>query len=265
MTYRRARHSLGFSFLVLSLLIALAGILPAQRTRNPVILKGRVVDAQGQPAGGVTVSAFWAMREGKPTPLQGTTSGADGHFECPVPFAGKRALALTAIDSESRRGATVYVPPDGLGEEYLLTLGPLVRAHGVIAPPEAGATPSRGSLTLWRTEPGKSGIRVYSARNTGGTFEFWLPVGEYRITSYMGRLHRFPNVSFTIDGSKEAVDLGTRAIEKTRLGAMRGQKAMEWNVTAVRQLPSDLAEKGSAITLEDFRGRWLIIEFWGYW
>ena len=36
-------------------------------------------------------------------------------------------------------------------------------------------------------------------------------------------------------------------------------------VACARELPDDLADRGSAITLEDFQGRWLILEFWGYW
>jgi hypothetical protein len=53
-------------------------------------------------------------------------------------------------------------------------------------------------------------------------------------------------------------DLGFVDLKLTPLGRHQGKEPPAWNVTAARGLDP-------AVKLSDFKGRWLLIEFWGYW
>ena len=64
---------------------------------------------------------------------------------------------------------------------------------------------------------------------------------------------------------RDEVELERQTMAMSPLGSMQGKEALEWNVTGARNLPEDLAEKGGEIRIEDFRGRWLVVEFWGFW
>ena len=250
---------------VLFLGFVLAGPGIAQRTKQQALVKGRVVDAQGEPVANVPVAASWSVKDGQVIPKRGTTSGADGRFELRVTLMRGRNILVSALDLKERRGAVLRIDSENANANQAWTLDPLTRVHGTFREPESGGPTSGGNLYVDLGRPGEGRFRLFLGSYSAAGFEFWLPLGRYWITSYLGRLHTMSQMTFHVDGSKTEIDLGERSVEVTALGKMQGRSASAWNVTGARNLPEDLASKGKDITLADFQGRWLILEFWGYW
>lgn len=62
----------------------------------------------------------------------------------------------------------------------------------------------------------------------------------------------------TLNAELAKEDLGCINLEATTFAKLQGKKAPDWNVTEARGL-----EKG--VKVSDFKGKWLLLEFWGYW
>lgn len=54
------------------------------------------------------------------------------------------------------------------------------------------------------------------------------------------------------------MDLGAIAFQPTIVARHYGKEPPAWNVTAARGLDK-------TVKLEGFRGKWVLLEFWGYW
>ena len=58
--------------------------------------------------------------------------------------------------------------------------------------------------------------------------------------------------------ASKAIDLGEITATATVIARHIGKKPPELTVTEARGIGKD-------VKLSDFKGRWLLIEFWGYW
>src|SRR5690606_31083356 len=92
---------------------------------------GRVVNADGSPAAGASVGAFWQFEGGKGVAAGGAAADADddGRFELDINFYNRPA-AIMAMNAEGARGGIIVVQPSEAGEEQTITLRPLVELKG---------------------------------------------------------------------------------------------------------------------------------------
>lgn len=95
-----------------------------------------------------------------------------------------------------------------------------------------------------------------------GQFEFYLPAGQYHLEAEgngpNGARTQRVQKSFVVGPGQRDLDLGVTDLQTTRLAWLFGQRAPELDgVTAWLN--------GDAVTLEQLRGRPVVLTFWGTW
>lgn len=212
-------------------------------------VRGRVVDGDGKPVKGADIATLWL--EGQP--VEGATTGEDGSFELALRTPGRATGVL--IRNEARtRGVVSYYDPSSFDEERTLKLKPLVKVHGKFSCDELGPPPMWTNVYANLTP---SGVRVDRFSSKEARFEFLLPPGRFELYMY-GTDTKTITQSHTIAGDEKVVDLGTIDLPATALAKLYGKKAPEWSVSAARGMTP-------SAKLSDFRGKHVLLEFWGYW
>jgi hypothetical protein len=100
--------------------------------------------------------------------------------------------------------------------------------------------------------------RVGDSDTSNGRLSATLPQGEITWSLYDSWFSSVAGAR-TLDGTATEVDLGTIDIPAAFLATKVGKELPEWSVSASRGVPLD--QSG----LKAHRGKWLLIEFWGYW
>jgi hypothetical protein len=231
------------------IVLAVAALLaasPVARAEN-VTLEGTVSDMDGEPVKDVDVATMWIEGE----PANGAKTGKDGTFELEARHYG-RPIAVLVMDAKRERGAVAVVEPDALEEPVNLTITPLVHVHGTFTSEELGVAPPWTNVYLNLT-PGR--LRVARFMSEKAEFSFRVPVGSFQLYMYGTDVQRVTR-ALDIESSEEAeLDLGAIDLKATPLAKLYGKEMPEWTVTDARGAEKD-------VKLADYRGRWVLIEFW---
>jgi hypothetical protein len=246
-------------------LIALSwsiGLPPALgQVPGPLKVTGKVVDAQGHPVEGATVASFW-MRSARGTdgkgvssfsPIQGVTTDREGAFAIELQLYGRDG-ALLAMDSGQKMGGSVVVKAKDAVEPVKITLGSLVRVHGSFSCTELGKQPSWTNVYI-SLMPGN--VRLVANDSQEAKFDVLVPPGTYRFWGYGTDVADLTK-EITAKVDSPDLDLGTVDIPATIIAKHKGKAPPEWKVTDARG-----AKK--AVRLADFKGKWVLMEFWGFW
>jgi hypothetical protein len=258
-------------------------------------VRGRVVDADGNPVAGVTVSQFWGangeidyskkltneerqkqwsrigVMHGDHEPV---VTDAEGGFAVKTLSIAHHVMA---IDGERHRGGLVILPKGRESEPVEIRLGPLTKVRGALR----GANDFKPEWTyvyLSIAEDPKRPLdflRLAGCGSNDAHFEFWLPAGSYTLYGYDRdlRLETSGAPRIALDGDQAELDLGTLELTPSKSVAQLRDKAKaegswlafdqqygkpcpEWHATDARGVDKNALPK-------DFRGKWLLIDFWG--
>ncbi|MEZ6195851.1 MAG: hypothetical protein R3F20_08990 [Planctomycetota bacterium] len=99
------------------------------------------------------------------------------------------------------------------------------------------------------------GRRFADLRFGPGGFEVSLPEGAY---AWRARGREFADAVGRFEVQQDDVDLGRVDVEPAARSRLLGAPAPPWKVTAARGIAVEEARP------ERFRGRWLVLEFWGF-
>ena len=254
--------------------LLLAGASAQERDRWHAV-SGRVVDAQGQPVAGVEIARTWTFREvqGRKTAspsreiLESTRSGnrltvtkqqelrsdESGRFAGRFEFYTDR-LGLMALTPDQRMAAVVELARDARHDALEVTLEPTVHVHGRVTCSEIGRA-AAWTNAMFSTRHGQ---RVASCDSRAAEIDLRLPPGRYSLHVY-GTDLRGLSRPVEIGAEKPEHDLGEIDVPAEYFALNVGKQLPEWHVTAARGVPLQQSR------LADFRGRWLLVEFWGYW
>jgi len=237
-------------------------------------VKGRVVAADGAPVVEADVAPFWSFADGKMTPFGGGKTDTDGRFDFEAEFYN-RPTALVAVDAERKRGGLVTVAPDrspatalntlvgGLAgvamtkasDPIAIKLGPLVRVHGDFSCQELDKKVGWTNVYMM-AEPGK--IRVAQCMSNDSLFDLKLPAGEYLFNGYGSQVVKQMGKRLDLKADQPDLDLGSIDLKASPLGKMYGKEAPPLHITDARGIGKDMK-------LTDFKGKWVVLDFWGYW
>ncbi len=239
---------------IISVAIWLSAAAVAQNGESPRPVRGVVVDASGRPVAGARVGAGAQVNYGRLEPKAAVPTDAQGRFQLrgdpgPIP--------LIALGPQGRRGA-VHPPAAEAGKPLRLVLRPLGRVRIEIEAPQV-AYQTEGSITisLHRPKPDPSSYWLALASSKfARTLELELPPGRYEVGAF-NFATRIPKPQpLTVEsGATASVKL---RLEPTKIVRLAGQPPPAWHVLAARGLSKDVQPK-------DFRGKWLLLEFWGFW
>jgi len=215
-------------------------------------VSGRVVDERGEPVAGIDVAGYWTTQEGRLVPRAGVKTDADGRFKIRVTWQ-KRARSLMTLDADRVRGALVILDEEGLSKTHTLKLAPLVTLRGAVDSTGLGHAPEQ----VYVAATAKGAVIAAAASRGGPKFSFALPAGGYRLVISPRHCKRVKK-NVELDAAAGTLDLGTIDFPPTVIAQHYGKPLPPWTLTEARGV-----DKG--VQLSDYKGKWVLIEYWGFW
>ncbi len=239
-------------------------------------------DAAGKPydlTKDENVKAFWSHL-GQMEPFEKkdpVMTGADGRFSLPLP---ERYHFLMAMDRARRRGGLAILPKGKEGEPVEVRIGPLVRMRGSFEGPAPGQRPYWThvyvNLPDDPTRPLDTG-RLVSCGSFDAKFDVSLPPGRYSLQAYSQHAEKdvfegeiIPDRPIALEAASREVDLGRLTFSPYRVTVRMkeagtwwdhtkhyGEPAPRWHVTDARGVSKD-------VQISDFKGKWILVDFWGF-
>jgi hypothetical protein len=265
------------------LLLALLMTLPARADEAPrkvnfesIEVTGSVVDANGKSVAGVPVSDAWSY-DGAWSTKSETRSGEDGSFKITVralPAQKERGYRILAADE--KRAGSAFMRIDGLRKPVTLTLTPIVAVSATFDtekefPAKDGAYVNvfarlpfiyAGTNPSFSTSPE---VWVASTRIKDGGFSINLPAGAYFMRFRASEAHKYTRAGLEVPTDSATYAMKPIELVVNPIARAYGKPAPAMAVSYVRNLPEDIEGKGGQVTLADFKGRWVMLEFWGFW
>jgi thiol-disulfide isomerase/thioredoxin len=236
----------------LGLLVVLSAPLMAQE--RDVRIKGRVVDSDGRPAAAAKVGSMWHASLGtKQDAFAPAVADDDGRFTAKVNSYG-RDVALMAIDAGRTKGGIVVIPAADANREVEIRLAPLTHVHGKFKSDDLGRAIPWTNVYI-NLLPGK--IRLLQNSSEAAEFSLLLPPGEYDVNAYGGDVAGI-HKPLKIHPTDRDLDLGTLNLPATFLARHVGKELPPWKIADTRGVKKD-------VTLADYRGKWVLVDFWGHW
>lgn len=215
---------------------------------------------------------------GRPQPLR---TGSDGRFSIkdPDPY-----FAVMAMDRSRRQGGIALIPKAEGAEPLEIRLVPLVTVRGSFEGPRSGQQPSWTHVYVHLPgDPSRPlhSTRLVSCGSFEAKFEVGLPPGKYTLQAYSqfadkeqleGEL--VPDKAFVLETGRTDVDLGRLKLvphrpDRQTLEAKAkaegswndytqhyGESPPPWHATDARGVSKDAR-------IADFRGKWVLLDFWG--
>lgn len=215
----------------------------------------QVIDEDKKPVAKADVSLYWEIRNGKMTPSnpRNIATGANGKATLIVDDWHEKRPVLV-FSQDRTLGGFVNVSREDEKKELTVTLGPVVRMKAKFSCKELNTAPK------WiNTMISRDGIRAPFTQHQNETAELdlLLPPGTYKLHSY-GTDVQAVNQKVTIDLNRSEYDLGTVDMKANAVAKLRGKPCPDWTILAARGMKPDAK-------LSDFKGKWVYLEFWGFW
>jgi hypothetical protein len=235
------------------IVVALVGLFVpiAAQAQEEVTVKGRVVDAAGKPVVGADVASFWNVEKGKMQPYNAATTKEGGQFILTFMSYGQ-VQGFLAVDTDRKHGGLCVVDPKDAKKPIEIKLAPLVHVHGKFECKELGKRPTWTNVYMMS---GQS--RFLSCSSQEAEFSFYLPPGTYKFWGYGSDIQDYRK-DITVEADKPDLDLKTIDMAATIIARHRGKAPPAWHVTDARGVKKE-------VKLSDFKGKWVFVEFWGFW
>jgi len=98
---------------------------------------------------------------------------------------------------------------------------------------------------------------VLQCSSNEAKFSFRLPPGTYAFWGYGSDIQNHRR-DLKVMADSKGVDLGTIDVPAEVIARHVGKAPPAWNVTDARGLKP-------TVKLEDLKGKWVLLEFWGFW
>jgi hypothetical protein len=282
--------------------LLLLNVGPCSGVEKIWFLHGRVLDGEGRPVVGASVATVWnangialerlrkaendgkehpefIVNEGRMEPMGYVPAQTDANGDFSIELRSSNDYKLLAIDKERKRGALIIVDPRHPPSRAECKLVPLVHAHGRMRVAATGK-PTRDvtvvvGLPLNEKAP-LGGDRLCVCSSAKSRFEFWLPPGNYQFEAFghdPPRLDLSEPHPIKLTAGQHEFDCGVfdlipasrlqyRFQDAKKEGTWRaymqryGQACPTWHAVDARGM-----RKGAQPA--DFRGKWLLVYFWG--
>ena len=220
-----------------------------------------VVNDTGKPVEKADVGLFWELKNGAMTPM----AYADG-VAAVTDAAGKGVLRIEeradkqpvlVLSADRRSGAWAGVSKADADKTVTVTLGPTVRLKAELACRELNTKPK---VSITYVTPGDfkaRGIQQITRDGQEPRYDFTLPAGKYAIWSY-GTDVLDDKRTVELAAGRSEHDLGVIDLKPSAVARLKGKVPPAWTIADARGVKKD-------VTLSDYKGKWVYLEFWGHW
>jgi thiol-disulfide isomerase/thioredoxin len=219
-----------------------------------VEVSGRVMDREGKPVVGARVAENWFSDQGAALAPGGTVrTDSEGRFSMEMEFHGRDRL-LMAVDSTGHRGGVAVIPVKKPGSAIQIEMGPLVDVRWRFTCEESGQVVG---ATFASMELPSDRLRVAAGRSGLPIFAMKLPARHYHFRGGDGNRYVDATREVTlVEG--QPVDLGAIDLKLTPKARLFGKEPPAWHITDARGVSKNARPS-------DYKGKWLVLDFWGYW
>lgn len=190
-------------------------------------------------------------------------------------------VPIFAVNAEHSHGGIAVVERGSDDQTVRIELNPLVRVTADLFCPETGRAPDWAKAKIYVVDGGPSYLTQCGTYQ--GNVSFLLPPGEYEIfaeSESPAAKMRVPEKPidipwhgnfargnrFTIPHGIVELDLGVAELLLSKdsdgnavdITQFYGKRPPNLDIVAARGAPND-------VKLEDFRGQWVVVEFWALW
>lgn len=223
--------------------------------RSVVQVSGRVVDAKGQPVAGVRIAESWlADHENPLKPARPAVSAKDGRFTLELDLFGRDAVVM-AVDATGILGGVAIVRAKSPNDPVEISLAPLVETHARYVSKNRDRSLGETYIS-WSLAGENLSMPMVVGVSDAADFALKLPPGRYTVRGEEYR-HVTDRREVTLEPGK-AVDLGDISLKLSHRTRLFGKPAPAWHLTDARGVSKDVQPA-------DFKGKWVVLEFWGYW
>jgi thiol-disulfide isomerase/thioredoxin len=235
---------------VLTLILAAAASAEAGTI---VQVAGRVVDAKGNPVAGARIAELWFAEQAGPLePNSPALSGKDGRFSLEMELYDRDTLVM-AIDATGTLGGVATLSAKTAREPIQIALMPLAEVRVRYVSESPGRSLGETYVTMFAAG---GRLRVAAGRSRAAEFRVNLPPGRYSVRGKEGR--HLEDVREITLAPGMAVDLGEINLQLSPMAQLFGKPAPAWTITDARGVSKEIQPA-------DFKGKWVVLEFWGYW
>ncbi|RYX83478.1 redoxin domain-containing protein [bacterium] len=256
-------HSTFPRALVLGLLTAsLFHGAKAQAPRNrSVHIEGTVTDAQGKPVVGARIAPQWSYNNGKFIPASATfTTDDSGKFSGDLPLF-RDWTGLLAVDAANNIADVQLLGDEQLKQPLTFKLEPLVPVEFSVTAKELPGFKEENGLELFVAKDDSTGdtdeTQAYLLDLNIGKQPLRVPAGAYRLLVRSNNIRYFQQ-RFAIPPASPALNLGELVAPASKLGMLFGKPAPSWTAQATRGITP-------TTTIDNYKGKWLVVEFWAHW
>lgn len=214
-----------------------------------------VVDAQNKPVATAVASQFWMASDGIMQARPAHPTGADGKVKLVIDDWNERRPILIYSD-DRKQGCLIGASAADAGRELRAELRPTTRISGTLNCSELGAPPAKW-IGIVGSHDFRVGAYFVQCQADKPAFELVLPPGRYQLTLDGVDTKRIPH-ELVVDGSQPELNLGVIDLPAGTLAKLRGKPAPPLTITELRGLKP-------GTTLADFKGKCVMLDFWGWW
>jgi hypothetical protein len=215
----------------------------------------KVIDSSGRPVEKAEPGIFWTAVAGKmkSSNAKPILTDMDGKAKITVDdWKEKRPLLVLSEDRLQGGWAGVSAADDGKVVE--VKLSPTAKVIGKLGSQELGKAIEWGNTTVKA-----KGFRAFNVQfiTQKAEFEFILPIGDYVLDSY-GYDVKSTKTVLNVSGDKSEIDLGMIDIKASTIAKLKGKPCPEFQLVDARGVKK-------TVQISDYKGKWVYLEFWGFW
>ena len=211
-------------------------------------LSGSVVDIAGQPVSEAEIARWYFARNGELLPQGMMKVDTQGKFSWKVQ-PDQLPLTYIVLDKSHTLGRCIKVTADALKAPLKVVLKPLAEVRFTpMVEDDFGPVSIMTSFGY----PDMTAIVVQGS----GAGPFQIPEGEYQLNLRSPDLEVFDK-PFAVKAG-EQVDLRELALKLSPAARNTGKPALPIDLAEARGVPP-------TFKLDDLKGKWVLLEFWGFW
>jgi uncharacterized protein (TIGR03067 family) len=223
-----------------------------------------VVDREGKPVAGANICTLITFSYLGPDPDKPgskpewryfPTIKTDANGTASIKYDELTGRCLIARDTVRKQMAIVAVSPASLASgKVRLTLVPECHVSGLL---QCQQLADLGKPIGWANVYAEYlGRRLALSKADAGSFQFFLPPGDYSFDAYGSNLKR-KITKITVSQEQNEYSPASFAMTASNLPLLEGHPAPE--------LEGVVGWKGEPVTLASLKGQYVLLEFWGYW